>query len=108
MRRNLNNDTNTYLNWKEIMNKLPYWLRKGIITGLIAVIFFISLLLISENGRLRCMPSPPTDYFVDCNIFMWVLENMFLQSIAFCFIVGFIIGSIIGLIYSKIKKKKSK
>ncbi len=91
---------------KSWWSNLPYWLKSGIIVGLIGVIFFISLVLISEKGSLRCMPYSPSDYFLECNIFMWILQPMAFGAIIVYFIAGFVIGSIIGLIYGRFKKKK--
>ncbi len=90
--------------WK----KMSYWLKCGIILGLISVISIIMIVLVSENGNLRCEPIPSSDYFIECNLFMWILQPMIFVNIIIFFIVGFLIGAIIGFIVDRIKLKNKK
>ena len=101
---------------KEEVKKKRYWLRGGLIGGVLGVIFFIAIylmFLIKKDASLYKFFSigqsimewvPATHSNLGRNIFGWLV---FLVGNSLAdFIPIFIIGTIIGLIYGKIKNKK--
>ena len=79
--------------------KLPYWLKGGLIGGIISIILLIIFLSITKvciDPSPGCVPMITQLNLIQLNTYL-----IFICSI----IIGFLIGAFVGFIIKKLKKK---
>lgn len=84
------------------MKKLPYWVRGGIVGGLLSIPLII-FLITRGSFYLTMIFTPPS--IILAPLFSWFLGEL---SILLCIVMNwFLLGALGGLIIGEIKKKEA-
>lgn len=79
-----------------------YWLRGGIITIVLYIIFYILFILIREEGVFPPTLAGNLIYVINISFYLVLLIGTILDLL-----LVFLIGAFIGLIYGKFKQRKT-